>query len=191
MTVETLPRTTTGPGFAVICSIHGCDKTVGTRGWCPMHYQRWRKHGDPLHTVPTAAERFWLKVNRTADCWIWMAYKNPLGYGQFGVGGSKLVLAHRFAYEAVVGPIPPGMDLDHLCRNPSCVKPAHLEPVTHRENLLRGVGIVPRNAAKTHCPQDHPYDIANTGHHKSDGSRYCRACARIRMARLKRARRAP
>lgn len=83
------------------------------------------------------ADRFWRLVDKSGDCWLWMGAKWK-GYGQFGVQQSPgvwpLRKAHRVAYELIVGPIPDGMQLDHLCRNPSCVNPDHLEPVTNREN---------------------------------------------------------
>lgn len=85
-----------------------------------------------------AQDRFFEKVDKTDTCWIWMAAKDTNGYGRFGIKGSKTVLAHVFAYTFVVGPVPEGLELDHLCRNPSCVNPAHLEAVTHRENVMRG-----------------------------------------------------
>lgn len=91
----------------------------------------------------TEAERFWLKVDRsTCDgCWTWLGQTNQWGYGHFrrtlGPGLYLTVKAHRFAYELVVGPIPAGLTLDHLCGNQSCVRPEHLEPVTNAENLRR------------------------------------------------------
>lgn len=99
------------------------------------------------------------------------------GYGRQRRGG-KLDGAHRFAYIDAHGPIPDGFVIDHLCGNPPCVNPEHLEAVTQRQNLLRGNTIAAANAQKTHCPQGHPYDEANTSVSKSDGSRKCRACAR-------------
>jgi hypothetical protein len=90
----------------------------------------------------------------------------------------KEVRAHRFAYETLVGPIPEGLDLDHLCRNPPCVNPDHLEPVPHVVNVLRGA--VPKIwAAKTRCPKGHPYDEVNTYRSPSrPDSRKCKTCAR-------------
>jgi hypothetical protein len=82
--------------------------------------------------------RFWEKVDRSGDCWTWTASDNGQGYGQFYLRSGRKVHAHRYAYEAVVGPIPAGLELDHLCANPSCVNPRHLEPVPHRTNMLRG-----------------------------------------------------
>lgn len=83
--------------------------------------------------------RFWSKVDKTATCWNWTGARDPNGYGRFGIRGRRLALAHRFAYELVNGTVPGALFLDHLCRNPSCVNPDHLEPVTHRENVMRGV----------------------------------------------------
>jgi hypothetical protein len=82
--------------------------------------------------------RFWAKVEKTDGCWFWRARIIATGYGSFSLDGRK-VMAHRFAYELLVGPIPEDLELDHLCRVRHCVNPAHLEPVTHRENILRGM----------------------------------------------------
>lgn len=126
-----------------------------------------------------AETRFWSKVDKRADeCWVWTGAKTPHGYGTFQYGDGKRGYAHRWAYEATKGPIPSGLSIDHLCRNPSCVNPDHLEAVTHRENVLRGVAPVAVNARKTHCPAGHPYDAANT--RKDRSGRVCRACHRIR-----------
>jgi hypothetical protein len=92
------------------------------------------------------------------------------------------VCAHRFAYELFVDEIPDGLTLDHLCRNPRCVNPGHLEPVTQRENTLRGISPVAVNAAKTHCKHGHLLDEANT-YMTNAGSRQCRTCNRLRMRR--------
>ena len=124
-------------------------------------------------------ERFWKKVAVTAGdgCWEWNGYVRPNGYGQFG----RNQAAHRVAYELGVGPIPQGMELDHLCRNRRCVRPSHLEPVSHPENTRRG------GAAVKACPQGHPYDEANTYWLKSPGTgrRHCRACVAIARQRRK------
>lgn len=87
------------------------------------------------------------------------------------------MLAHRFAYELLVGPIPTGLTLDHLCRRPACVNPSHLEPVSLRDNILRGEGPVALGARVTHCPQGHPYDLFNT-YIDPSGTRRCRTCHR-------------
>ena len=82
-------------------------------------------------------ERFWSKVDRSGSCWEWLAAKHKEGYGALAMNG-KMLRAHRVSYEWLVGEIPEGLVTDHLCRNPSCVNPAHLELVTNEENLRRG-----------------------------------------------------
>lgn len=119
------------------------------------------------------------------DCWIWIGAKWAR-YGKFYVR-PKRHSAHRWGYEALVGPIPDGLELDHLCRNLLCVNPDHLEPVTHEENVRRGiVGAVnrARQRAVTHCPKGHPYNEQNT-YYAARGSRNCRVCGRERR-RLRR-----
>lgn len=91
-------------------------------------------------TALTVAERFWPRVDRRGEteCWMWRGCVNPVtGYGQWA-NGYSIIGAHRVAYELMVGPIPSGLEIDHLCRVRACVNPAHLEAVTHRENILRG-----------------------------------------------------
>jgi hypothetical protein len=105
-------------------------------------------------------------------CWEWK-YVNWAGYGGFRYDGRRMG-AHRAAYELLVGPIPDGMDIDHLCRNRRCVNPAHLQPVTRSENLSRGE-VGRWNTRKTHCPKGHPYSPANT-YHDRRGWRGCRTC---------------
>jgi len=104
-------------------------------------------------------------------CWEWTAYRNPKGYGILGATGrkGKSTLAHRVLWELFNGPIPDGTEIDHLCRNRGCVRPAHLEAVSHRENLMRS----PRWQV-THCPRGHEYDEANT--YWNGKKRACRAC---------------
>lgn len=119
-------------------------------------------------------------IDFTESCWLWTGPGDGLGYGSFGLktdDGWRVVKAHRFAYETMVGPIPAGLHIDHLCRVRHCVNPDHLEPVTLRENILRGVSPAARNALKTHCPKSHEY-IGNNLYIFPDGSRGCRACAR-------------
>lgn len=156
-----------------------------------MHYYRWRRHGDPLtnkrpELQQSLEERFWSKVRSEGDCLIWTSTTDKAGYPDFHVSGYPKCRAHRFAYWLVYGTIPEGLVLDHLCRNRNCVNPTHLEPVTQRENVHRGLGIAARNRAKTHCPQGHPYDEVNTTvvtFTTGRKARYCRACMRDRYAK--------
>lgn len=126
--------------------------------------------------------RFWAKVDKgeSDECWEWTAYRLWNGYGRFGYRHGDVRYAHRVAYELAVGPIPDGLDIDHLCRNRACVNPAHLEPVTRSVNLRRGDTIVAERAAKTHCPRGHEYTEANTIRSKQ-GWRSCRECNNARQ----------
>lgn len=127
--------------------------------------------------VRPEGERFAARWSLDGECWRWTGARHPAGYGTFGDH-----LAHRRSYELHVGPIPAGLTLDHLCRNRWCVNPAHLEAVPLVENVMRGESPPARNARKTHCPQGHPYDEANT-YWTSNGWRICRACNRERGRR--------
>ena len=149
---------------------------VVARGLCDMHYRRAKRSDYPLPSRIGSEDRFWAKVDKTGECWLWIGSCNHKGYGVFRVAG-RLVKAHRFAYELLVGPIPDGLTLDHLCRVRRCVNPAHLESVTNYENILRGDSFSARNAVKTHCPHGHPYDDANT-YVSPSGRRSCRECSR-------------
>jgi hypothetical protein len=107
-------------------------------------------------------------------CWIWTAARVK-GYGRLTVN-KKQWPAHRYVYTELVGPVPDGLVLDHLCRKPACVNPAHLEPVTQKENTLRGVNFIAVNARKTHCKRGHPLvpgNIRGCGH-----GRPCLTCHR-------------
>jgi HNH endonuclease len=113
------------------------------------------------------------RISTGPGCWVWTGYRNPTsGYGTIKFTGTKGFYAHRLVYELLVGPIPEGLQLDHLCRNRWCVNPSHMEPVTQRENLLRGDTVVAKNAAKTHCLRGHLFDYV-----RPDGTgRDCRTC---------------
>lgn len=144
--------------------------------------------------VAPAIARFWpkVRVDEETGCWLWVGGLTPQGYGLFFLskqGEHEKISAHRWCYEFFIGPIPEGLQLDHLCRNRACVCPWHVEPVTCWENLHRGDtskwGAHLR--AKTHCPKGHPYDAENTL--IKHGGRHCRECgrqySRVRLARLR------
>ena len=127
-------------------------------------------------------ERLWRHISPEPNtgCWLWAGHCCPKGYGKVGLNG-KTARAHRVAYEAYIGAIPKGLTLDHLCRVRCCVNPNHLEPVTHKENVLRGESPSARHARLTHCPQGHPYSGKNLLF--SSGSRRCRICLREHQKR--------
>jgi hypothetical protein len=141
-------------------------------------------------------KKFWPKVEKSGpipecnpslgQCWTWKGAINKTGYGHLSIGrpNKGSVRAHRLAYLLCVGPIPEGLILDHLCRNRACPNPAHVEPVTHRENLLRGNGFVGINHRKTHCPKGHPYSGHNliNRFYKGKHMRICRICINQKTA---------
>lgn len=137
--------------------------------------------------MKTADQRFWEKVsgNDVAECWIWTGGRGTTGYGNFITAWPKRTVAHRWAYQQLITDVPAGLDLDHLCRNRACVNPWHLDPVTRKVNLNRGVHA---NAVKDRCPQGHTYSPENTRMHS--GRRECRACERRRNREAARHRRA-
>lgn len=121
--------------------------------------------------TPAREARFWSNVETTGSCWYWTGTKGRNGYGMFWAGNRRTA-AHRTAYQLLVGPIPDGLQIDHLCRTRSCVNPDHLEPVTQAENIARGMSGI-KNASKSTCPKGHAYDSTDT-----NGRRRCRECTR-------------
>jgi len=121
--------------------------------------------------------RFLAKVNKTETCWLWTAWVERNGYGRFWLDGRQHG-AHRVSYELYVGPIPDGLEIDHLCRVRHCVNPAHLEVVTAAENVRRMAATrTPYQALRESCPNGHPYDAENTI--ATATGRSCLTCKRV------------
>lgn len=127
-----------------------------------------------------------------SGCWLWTRALKGAGYAQVGYGNRRSVSAHILAWKFRHGPVPEGMELDHLCRVRSCINPDHLEPVTHRENALRGDAgkqSAAENLAKTHCRRGHPYadDNLYIGRNPNGKKkRVCRACVALSMRKHRR-----
>ena len=135
--------------------------------------------------MDSVERRYWSKVLVGDGCWLWQGALRPDGYGTFW-NGERTMPAHRFAYELLVAPVAPELVIDHLCRNRACQRAYdHMEPVTDRVNVLRGIGPTAIHARKTHCPAGHPYSVANT-YNDPDGSRDCRICRLERVRRFRR-----
>ena len=137
------------------------------------------RHAKRVETLAARAkDRFWAKVDKTETCWLWTANTCSRGYGH--LRSNKVHwLAHRLSYTWAYGPIPDGLEIDHLCRVRNCVRPDHLEAVTHTENVRRG-----GNSIKTHCPQGHPLQT------KASYGRWCPECSRARAPKYRAARKA-
>ncbi len=131
----------------------------------------------PFDPTPKPLLERWLKFIRPVEsgCWLWTGYISSNGYGKMTIGKTR-PNAHIVGYKLYRGPVPDDLELDHLCRVRACVNPDHLEAVTHRENVLRGIGITARQTKRTHCPQGHPYDTINKA-----GARRCKTCKRDQM----------
>lgn len=189
----------------LVCEADGCGDPQYIKGYCIRHDARIRTYGslaggfyefDPLarpDKALTKAERFWRRVDfagptpearpELGPCWLWRLSGHGAGYGQTFLFPKVATGAHRVAWHLSGYPLIPGMELDHLCRNPGCLRPTHLEQVTKLENMLRGNGWSGRNARKTECPKGHPYDTANAIINDR-GHRKCRRCANDKDDRL-------
>lgn len=119
--------------------------------------------------------RLWNKVE-VGDCWTWTGSTNQYGHGHFWRDG-KCQYVHRYVWQALAGAVPEGLVIDHLCRNPRCCNPDHLEVVTHQENVLRGESIFAAQAKQTHCKRGHEFTEDNTYVNKRN-IRCCRTCHR-------------
>lgn len=180
------------------CVADDCDKGHKARGLCRSHYAQLRRRELRLSRPrPTPEQRFWIKVDKNGplpverpdlgNCWVWRTAKRDSTRVSFVVKSGSKVLAHRMGYELIVGPIPDGLVLDHLCRRPRCVRFSHLEPVTQATNIARGLGPAllrewdAKKRALTHCKWGHEYTPPNT-RIKKNGTRGCKACARRSFA---------
>ena len=141
----------------------------------PMHGLMLR---DPTDLPPSIARK--IRIAEGTGCWLWTGARDARGYGNLRLA-DHVRKAHRVVYELLRRPLPEGWDCDHLCREPSCVRPEHIEPVPHIENVRRGAArwvSGARQRAKRRCPRGHAYTPANTYVQPSTGGRACRACDR-------------
>lgn len=157
------------------CIVDDCGNRTHSRGLCNRHYKRHQSHGDvPILPRKTVASRLWDKVDKTDTCWLWTGYTTPDGYGVMAGeregDRNRTSGVHRVSYELLVGPIPAGLEIDHLCQVRNCVNPDHLEPVTRDENARRA------GVRQTHCISGHEFTEQNTRIRASDGARICRTC---------------
>lgn len=167
------------------CQVPECDRPAEIRGIaCRPHISRLYRHGTlETRPKPTPMERMWARITEQPGptggppCWIYSGDDAGNGYQRIKVNG-KRHMAHRWMWEQTYGPIAAGLELDHLCRNPPCCNPAHLEPVTRKVNSDRGFSPWGINARKTHCKHGHEFTPENTYRH-TNGGRMCKACAAI------------
>lgn len=176
------------------CTIGGCEKPLVAKGLCRNHYQRrWKTGTTDVQPKPTPEQQFLAFVEKTDGCWVWTGFVGEKGYGRSRYLGRKMG-AHRASYLLFVGPIPTDLQIDHDCHNRDeacvdgngcphrrCVNPAHLILRTPLQNVMEGRTPARANAAKTHCPQGHPYDAANT-YVYPNGGRACRRCMAVHDA---------
>ncbi len=168
---------------ATHCTLPECQRPHHSHGLCHMHAERLRRTGDARAVSRTSTlDSFWSRVDKTSGCWLWTGSVLNSGYGQIATRlrptSSGTRLAHRVAYELLVGPIG-DLQLDHLCRNRLCVNPAHLEPVDAAENTRRGL----HGSLRTHCMYGHELTAENTWYEAKTNCRRCVTCARATSRR--------
>lgn len=172
-----------GPGrrarMPETCTVKDCSTVSYRKGWCKAHYHRWKLHGDLSWSSRDAnLERFEKRfiVDEDSGCWIWQGVLDKDGYGNF----TRNTRAHRWSYEAFIGPIPDDLVIDHLCRNRACVNPLHLEPTTSGDNCRRSPEFW---GNKELCDYGHPLDgWTKRSTNASGWGRYCKTCHRERVA---------
>jgi len=164
------------------CADGNCDRPARSRGLCEMHYTRVRRtergtanpdHYSAVDPVQKIVDRCEIGL-----CWLWQRKRNNRGYGVTGFGGRRWYV-HRLMWTHLVGPIPAGFEIDHLCKQRACCNPDHLEPVPGKVNTLRGGSPAARHARRTHCDEGH----------ELNESRTCRICKNTRARELYAARR--
>lgn len=145
---------------------------------CLGVFVQWNEHSNKGKSNPIGY------IIQENGCWEWTGGISREGYGKTnGHDRGRSTLAHRVIYTQIRGAVPRGLTLDHLCRNRKCVNPDHLEAVTHRENVLRGISPFANHARKTHCPQGHPLSGNNLKITNRGTARACRQCRRDRNRR--------
>lgn len=167
-----IPRVCESCGNAFTTSRHHLDA-----GWGRFCSAECRRESMRL----SVEQQLTAKLDRSGGpdaCWPWTGSLRSNGYGMLCSRGQQ-ISSHRASYQTYIGPIPDGMALDHTCRNRACGNPMHLEPVTNKVNVLRGVGPTAQNAAKSHCVNGHLFDEQNTRIDRG-GKRACRTCQRER-----------
>lgn len=161
------------------CVVVDCERPHNSHGYCGMHGKRLERQGTTDHSGNPRnfpiLDRLMYYVEKTDTCWHWVGMTCSRGYGRIAYHGG-LKQAHRISYELHVGPIPDGLEIDHLCRVRHCVNPEHLEPVTHKANVMRAPLSLPNVASNlTKCIEGHTEDerawTAN-----SNFDKFCRSC---------------
>lgn len=170
------------------CAVDDCERDAWSRGWCNTHYKRWyNRKGDTSQITERLSSRssgsfistpviprLFARMSVTeSGCWEWNGFRRHTGHGTISVDG-HVRFTHRVAYEFFIGPIPQCLVLDHVCMNPPCFNPDHLQPVTLAINTMRGESPFARNARKTHCIRGHEFTPENTIRTKRQ--RICRIC---------------
>lgn len=167
-----------------VCSVEGCGRALYARSLCSMHYKReWKKPDFVARKARPLHERWAEQVEWTPTCWIWRGAKRQvrpnIWYGNIGLGGStgRGLYAHRVAYELFHGPIPKGLEIDHVCRNKMCVNPDHLEAVTRSVNIRRAVPYRKPRKLEPYCKRGHPR-TPETTYLRPNGQAECLPCKR-------------
>ena len=172
--------------MASTCALDGCGRVLKSHGYCDTHWKRVQRHGHPgpAQIGRTVQQRMLALADTTTEsgCWEWLGRRQPSGYGQVWLNEKqRAALAHRVSYETFVGPIPEGLQIDHLCRNRGCIQPEHLEPVTAAENFARSTH--PSALAKKTGKCGRGHELATHGKTTAEGGHIitrCQECRRIR-----------